>query len=327
MSLVEELDIDYSGVVAFGIGHSQALFKYMNMDNIYSLSLTLSSECDPSSHPLSRREFGNVLSTLIGNSRQSFTDSLDLLHSIPIHIQDILIKDFKHTQTIQETKQINSIETRLQVRCERGCNVNRFLVRLLSVLSSHFSVPFTLTSSEVTRTKHCGIADSSPLCVDLEDITNLPFRHRAVAPWFVLNDITMLRDHCVAYVASPKLFQRLRTEKAIAAANGVEFYERWEVGGKEEAVAMKPLAQVPMLLLCGPKKTLTPVNRRGKRKMQTTPVTFWGVGHVEDVGGESVLKADTVVSPSDATIVHTDSTKAKNYFHKARKVTPYCCVC
>ena len=37
---------------------------------------------------------------------------------------------------------------------------------------------------------------------------------------------------------------------------------------------MKPLAQVPMLLLCGPKKTLT-------------PVTFWGVGHVEDVGGES----------------------------------------
>lgn len=65
-----------------------------------------------------------------------------------------------------------------------------------------------------------------------------------------------------------ELFQRLRTEKTIAAANGVEFYERWEVGGKEEAVAMKPLAQVPMLLLCGPKKTLTPVNRRGKRKMR-----------------------------------------------------------
>ena len=152
------------------------------MDNIYSLSLTLSSECDPSSHPLSRREFGNVLSTLIGNSRQSFTDSLDLLHSIPIHIQDILIKDFKHTQTIQETKQINSIETRLQVRCERGCNVNRFLVRLLSVLSSHFSVPFTLTSSEVTRTKHCGIADSSPLCVDLESPLFLPVTQRHHQP-------------------------------------------------------------------------------------------------------------------------------------------------
>lgn len=154
----------------------------MNMDNIYSLSLTLSSECDPSSHPLSRREFGNVLSTLIGNSRQSFTDSLDLLHSIPIRIQDILIKDFKHTQTIQETKQINSIETRLQVRCERGCNVNRFLVRLLSVLSSHFSVPFTLTSSEVTRTKHCGIADSSPLCVDLESPLSPPVTQRHHQP-------------------------------------------------------------------------------------------------------------------------------------------------
>ena len=227
----------------------------MNMDNIYSLSLTLSSECDPSSHPLSRREFGNVLSTLIGNSRQSFTDSLDLLHSIPIHIQDILIKDFKHTQTIQETKQINSIETRLQVRCERGCNVNRFLVRLLSVLSSHFSVPFTLTSSEVTRTKHCGIADSSPLCVDLESPLSPPVTQRHHQP-------------AVSPACHVELFQRLRTEKAIAAANGVEFYERWEVGGKEEAVAMKPLAQVPMLLLCGPKKTLTPVNRRGKRKMR-----------------------------------------------------------
>lgn len=32
MSLVEELDIDYSGVVAFGIGHSQALFK-VTVDN------------------------------------------------------------------------------------------------------------------------------------------------------------------------------------------------------------------------------------------------------------------------------------------------------
>ena len=32
MSLVEELDIDYSGVVVFGIGHSQALFK-VTVDN------------------------------------------------------------------------------------------------------------------------------------------------------------------------------------------------------------------------------------------------------------------------------------------------------
>ena len=39
-----------------------------------------------------------------------------------------------------------------------------------------------------------------------------------------------------------------------------------------------------------------------------------------------MLKADTFVSPSDATILNTDSTKAKNYFHKARKVTPYSCV-
>ena len=73
-------------------------------------------------------------------------------------------------------------------------------------------------------------------------------------------------------VVSPRshveLFQNLRTEKAIAAESGVEFFERWESGGKEEAVAMKPLTQVPMLLLCGPKKTLTPVNRRGKRRMR-----------------------------------------------------------
>ena len=65
-----------------------------------------------------------------------------------------------------------------------------------------------------------------------------------------------------------ELFQTLRTERALAAENGVEFFERWEAGGKEEAVAMKPLTQVPMLLLCGPKKTLTPVNRRGKRRMR-----------------------------------------------------------
>ena len=38
MSLVEELDIDYSGVVAFGIGHSQALFTL-------SLCQFVSSSC------------------------------------------------------------------------------------------------------------------------------------------------------------------------------------------------------------------------------------------------------------------------------------------
>ena len=39
-----------------------------------------------------------------------------------------------------------------------------------------------------------------------------------------------------------------------------------------------------------------------------------------------MLKADTFVSPSDATLLHTDSTKAKNYFHKARKVNSFSCV-
>lgn len=145
----------------------------MNVNNIYSLSLTLSSECESSSQALSRREFGNVLETLIGHSRQSFTDSLDLLHSVPIHIQDILVKEFKHTQAVQETKRVDSIQTHLQLRCERGCNVSTFLADLLRSLNSHSPSPFTLTSSEVIRTKHCGIAESSPLCVDLESSLSL----------------------------------------------------------------------------------------------------------------------------------------------------------
>ena len=153
----------------------------MNVDNIYSLSLTLSFECDSSSHPLSRREFGAVLATLIGHSRQSFTDASDLLHSIPIHIQDILVKEFKHTQTVQETKRIDTIQTKridtiqtqLQLRCERGCNVSTFLADVLRSLNSHSPSPFTLSSSEVIRTKHCGIAESSPLCVDLESSLSL----------------------------------------------------------------------------------------------------------------------------------------------------------
>ena len=30
---------------------------------------------------------------------------------------------------------------------------------------------------------------------------------------------------------------------------------------------IQPFPNIPMLLLCGPRKTLAPVNRRGKRKM------------------------------------------------------------
>lgn len=48
----------------------------------------------------------------------------------------------------------------------------------------------------------------------------------------------------------------------------------------------------------------------------TTPTTFWGIGHVNSNG---VLQTDLVVSPSEATVINTESTKAKNYFHKAWK--------
>ena len=36
---------------------------------------------------------------------------------------------------------------------------------------------------------------------------------------------------------------------------------------EEESMPIQPFPNIPMLLLCGPRKTLAPVNRRGKRKM------------------------------------------------------------
>ena len=51
--------------------------------------------------------------------------------------------------------------------------------------------------------------------------------------------------------------------------------------------------------------------------LETTPTTFCGVGHVDL--SEGVLQMDLFVPPSEATIINTESKKAKNYFHKTWK--------
>ena len=51
--------------------------------------------------------------------------------------------------------------------------------------------------------------------------------------------------------------------------------------------------------------------------LDTTPTTFCGMGHVDMT--EGVLHMDLCVHPSEATIINTESKKAKNYFHKTWK--------
>ena len=126
------------------------------MNNVYNISLTLSSKEGPT---VSRKDFNKILSSFIGESRQYRYDSLSLVHSYPIRIQDILIKDYSNKEFIQ---------TQLQLRCDQGCDVSVLLVTIVNAINTAFQTKYEITSETVNRSKHCGLQESSPLCVDLE---------------------------------------------------------------------------------------------------------------------------------------------------------------
>lgn len=217
------------------------IYQYFDNTNVYSISFSLQPQ---SQEKLTRREFDTILRTFVGDSRQYRVDlETSIVHSRPIHIDDIHLKEFSTTST----KYI-----KLMLRCEQGCDVNVFLQDLLKAVNGHYSSPssFSLVNTSVCRHQHCGIKDNSPLCVDREqviqlcfiidrDIQNLQYVHSQVAPWFVMNDITMLRHHCVAYfpshskaivelVSTLEDFKQFCEAKSVAVTSNIQYFEHWQ---------------------------------------------------------------------------------------------------
>ena len=126
------------------------------MTNIYTIALTLSSKDGPT---VSRKEFYNIVSSFIGESRQYRSDALSLVHSYPIHIQDILVTDYSNSGLIQ---------SQLQLRCDQGCDVNVLLLSIVDAINTTFHSKYEIASETVNRSKHCGLLESSPLCIDSE---------------------------------------------------------------------------------------------------------------------------------------------------------------
>lgn len=139
--------------------------------NTYKISLQLLSSEESESSSITRKEFVSAISNFIGDSRQEQQqpltpagDSEDsessnplyfITRSYPIHIQNLSIKQFKLPQID------------LSLTCSQGCNVSILLEDIKHTLQKQLSRQFQFDSS-VIRTTHCGITETSPLCVDKE---------------------------------------------------------------------------------------------------------------------------------------------------------------
>lgn len=175
--------------------------------NVYKMSLTFLDENTNLPISVPKSVFSSVASRFIGESRQ--TQSLlientdpdtDVIRSYPISIHDIQIKQY--TQTPQTKAQI-------VLRCLQGCDVTTLLKDMETSLKQATRSPVSIIPLSVERSEHCGLPESSPMCIDTEwvlrggltprDIHNLEFIHNYVAPWFLLNEITMLKHLSVAY--------------------------------------------------------------------------------------------------------------------------------
>ena len=188
--------------------------------NTYKISLQLLSSEESESSSITRKEFVSAISNFIGDSRQeqqqpltpldssSLTENSEnsepanppdvITRSYPIHIHNISIKQFKLPQID------------LSLTCSQGCNVSLLLEDIKQTLQEQLTRKIQFDSS-VFRTAHCGITETSPLCVDKEwkqrdSITDSDIRasptHTSVLPWYVVNDATMLRHFSVAYIES-----------------------------------------------------------------------------------------------------------------------------
>lgn len=145
--------------------------------NTYKISLQLVSSEESESSSLTRKEFVSAISNFIGDSRQeqqqpltpldssSLTENSEnsepanppdvITRSYPIHIHNISIKQFKLPQID------------LSLTCSQGCNVSLLLEDIKQTLQEQLTRKIQFDSS-VFRTAHCGITETSPLCVDKE---------------------------------------------------------------------------------------------------------------------------------------------------------------
>ena len=112
------------------------------------------------------------------------------------------------------------------------------------------------------------------------DINNLEFIHNYVAPWFLLNEITMLKHLSVAYFENhsstpaphcpSELYELLHRAHNLPTNEEIQFFEhitwQWRCGLRsrdDEPTPIKPMDGLEVVLVCAPRKVLKEVDLRG----------------------------------------------------------------
>lgn len=130
--------------------------------------MTLSFVDENTSKPVSvsKSTFATVASRFIGESRQvqsllieDTEQDTNVIRSYPISIHDIQIKQY--TQTPQTKVQ-------LVLRCLQGCDVMTLLEDMQDALRKRMNNAVSIVPLFVERSQHCGLPESSPMCIDTE---------------------------------------------------------------------------------------------------------------------------------------------------------------
>ena len=130
--------------------------------------MTLSFVDENTSKPVSvsKSTFATVASRFIGESRQvqsllieDTEQDTNVIRSDPISIHDIQIKQY--TQTPQTKVQ-------LVLRCLQGCDVTTLLEDMQDALRKRMNNAVSIVPLFVERSQHCGLPESSPMCIDTE---------------------------------------------------------------------------------------------------------------------------------------------------------------
>ena len=130
--------------------------------------MTLSFVDENPSKPVSvsKSTFATVASRFIGESRQvqsllieDTEQDTNVIRSYPISIHDIQIKQY--TQTPQTKVQ-------LVLRCLQGCDVTTLLEDMQDALRKRMNNAVSIVPLFVERSQHCGLPESSPMCIDTE---------------------------------------------------------------------------------------------------------------------------------------------------------------
>ena len=130
--------------------------------------MTLSFVDENTNKPVSvsKSTFATVASRFIGESRQvqsllieDTEQDTNVIRSYPISIHDIQIKQY--TQTPQTKVQ-------LVLRCLQGCDVTPLLEDMQDALRKRMNNAVSIVPLFVERSQHCGLPESSPMCIDTE---------------------------------------------------------------------------------------------------------------------------------------------------------------